>query len=297
MPPLNSLAVQLLTIATIILKININHESIETPHDQLRSAYHFIVVGSGSAGAVIANRLAENPKVNVLLLEAGGPTSVHNDIPAQASTGALFNSEYDWNYTLTPQKIGIAYQNHVIAENRGHVIGGTSSFNTMIFNRGNRRDFDRWAKEFGAQGWSYEEVLPYFMKYERNMDPLVANNGFHGTSGPVEITSWAYPPPMVQLHQRALNELNIPNTDMNGANQLGTQIMQAMIDSNGRRTSTSNAYIDPNPYPHNLHILPRALVTQILFEGKTAVGVQFLRYGTEYKVFAKNEVIVSAGNQ
>ncbi|CAG2105191.1 unnamed protein product, partial [Medioppia subpectinata] len=295
MPPLVSLSVQLLTIAATILRININHESIETPHNQLNNVYDFIIVGSGSAGAVIANRLAENPAVSVLLLEAGGPTSVQNDIPAQASTGLLFNSEYDWNYTLTPQKCGLSYQNGVIVENRGHVIGGTSSFNTMIFNRGNPKTFDIWAKYFGAEGWSFDEILPYFTKYERNLDPLLANNGFHGTSGPVEISSWAHPPPLVLLHQKAANELNIANTDVNGANQLGTQILQAMIDSKGRRSSTSNAYIDPNPYPHNLHILPRALVTRILFKDKTAVGVQFVRYGNQYKVMASKEVIVSAG--
>ncbi|XP_054155624.1 L-sorbose 1-dehydrogenase-like [Oppia nitens] len=294
-PPLVGISIQLLSIAALILQNNIQHDSVETSVHQIQAVYDFIVVGSGSSGAIVANRLAENPHIRVLLVEAGGPSGLINDIPAQTATGALFYSEQDWNYTLTPQKYGVSYQNRVIPENRGHVIGGTSSFNSMIYNRGNRRTFDVWAKEYGAIGWSYEEVLPYFMKYEKNLDPLVASNGFHGTTGPIEITSWSHPPPIIQLHQQAANELHIPSTDINGAQQFGTAVCQAFIDGKGRRSSASNAYIDPNPYPHNLHILARALVTKILFEDKRAVGIQFLRHGTEHKIFAKKEIIVSAG--
>ena len=161
--------------------------------------------------------------------------------------------------------------------------------------RGNARNFDQWAHEFGAKGWSYREVLPFFMKYEKNMDPEIVANGFHGTDGPIEITSWKNPSPITLLHQQVINDLGIPTTDVNGPVQLGTAILQANIDSNGRRASSSNAYIDPNPNPKNLHILPMSLVTNILFQDKTAIGVQFLRHGINYKVFANKEVIMSAG--
>lgn len=166
---------------------------------------------------------------------------------------------------------------------------------TNCLHRGHRNTFDIWAKEFGAQGWSYEEVLPFFMKYESNLDPHIVSNGFHGTAGPIEVSSWPHPPPIIQIHQKTMNELGFANVDINGPQQLGTMIMQAMIDSKGRRSSASNAYIDPNPYPHNLHISTESLVTRILFNGKTAVGVQFVRHGEAYSVLAAKEVIVCAG--
>ena len=149
------------------------------------SYYDFIVVGSGSAGGIVAHRLAENPNINVLLLEAGVPNGIPNDIPIEYVT--LFNSEYDWNYTMAKQSVGLAFVNERIPENRGYVLGGSSSTNAMIFNRGNRRGFDQWQRDFGAIGWSYRDVLPYFIKYERNTDPRIIANGLHGTTGPIEV--------------------------------------------------------------------------------------------------------------
>ena len=135
MAPLLSLSLQLLTVSTLILKNNLIHRSIETPENELQSAYDFIVVGSGAAGAIIAGRLAEDGKTRVLLLEAGPPADLTTDVPSPAATSQLFNSQHDWNYTHVPQLVGRAYLNQVIPAPRGHMIGGTCNFNTMLFNR------------------------------------------------------------------------------------------------------------------------------------------------------------------
>ena len=172
------------------------------------------------------------------------------------------------------------------------------SFPLKIFNRGNPRDYDAWAQHYGAVGWSFADVLPFFNRWEGNRDPKIVSQspGWHGTKGPIGVTSWATPDPIMILNQKAINvEAGIPNTDINGPNQVGTQIAQAFQDLNGVRSSAANSYIDPNPFPHNLHILPGALVTKVIFEGKTAVGVLFERKGKTYQVMAAKEVILSAG--
>ena len=136
------------------------------------------------------------------------------------------------------------------------------------------------------------------MRYEGNRDPHIVSQspGFHSTTGPMGITSWATPDPLMLLNQEAINkEAGIPTTDINGPVQVGTAIAQAFIELNGVRSSSSNSYIDPNPFPNNLHIITGALVTRILFKDKTAVGVLFERKGVGYEVLADNEVIISAG--
>ncbi|CAG2163059.1 unnamed protein product [Oppiella nova] len=282
-----------LSVALFILQNYVNHRSIETKDEDLRDVYDFIVVGSGAAGSIVSSRLAENPHVNVLLLEAGGPAGGNTDIPG--AYWHFFNSPIDWNYTQEEQFVGKAYIHRRIPESKGMLIGGSSSINTMIYNRGNRRVYDDWAKLFGAEGWTYEEVMPYFLRFENQTDPLLASNGFHSTTGPMQVTSWATPPPIMLLHQKAVNELGFKNVDINGAEQFGTMMAQAFIDVNGVRTSASNSYIDPNPYPHNLHILPNSFVTKVIFEGKRAVGVEFVRHGVIRTAFAKREVILSCG--
>ena len=131
-PAVIGTAAQLLALAILILNTNLRHESIDTNEELLTDSYDYIVVGSGSAGAIIANRLADDYRTRVLLLEAGGPTGVTNDIPAQASTSSHFSSRYDWNYTMEPQFVGRAFVNGVIPATRGFAIGGTSSINTMV---------------------------------------------------------------------------------------------------------------------------------------------------------------------
>ncbi|XP_054159001.1 L-sorbose 1-dehydrogenase-like [Oppia nitens] len=294
-----SLTMQIVTAALIILKREEIHKQTAS-RDKWLDSYDYIVVGSGSAGAVVANRLSENPKIQVLLLEAGGPQSVVTDIPENYIQN--LNTEYDWGYKNVRQPdVGLAFRDQQIPQNRGKVLGGSSTLNAVIFNRGNRKDYDNWAKNYGASGWSYKEVLPYFVKYENNTDPqIVADSpGYHGTQGPVQIKSWPSPEPIMLLHQKALNELGHKSTDINGPQQVGTSLMQTFQRLDGMRSSTANSYLDPNPYPNNLHIVTGALATKILFgavKGLEAEVVEFHRAGKLHRVKARREIIVSAGS-
>lgn len=185
----------------------------------------------------------------------------------------------------------------------GKVIGGTSSINWMLYNRGNRRSYDSWARTYGATGWDYNSILPYFIRSENNTSPTIIaqNYGYHGTSGPMGVSPEPRPDQILYLFQNQMNSFGIPTLDINGANQLGTMIYELTV-KNGIRSSTGNAYIDPNPYPNNLHIMINSLVTRILFSNTmgasgrpTATGVEFRRNGVTYTVQASREVIVSAG--
>ena len=179
-----SLTLRLLTVAVFILREDFRHR-LNSGRTDVRSQYDFIVVGSGAAGAVVAHRLAEDGVTTVLVVEAGPPSGIPTDIPDEYLLN--LRSEYDWNYTMAEQFVGLAFENKRITEYRGFVLGGSSSINGMIFNRGNRRDFDRWANEFGAVGWAYKDVLKYFIKFENNTDPVIVANGYHGTNGPVQV--------------------------------------------------------------------------------------------------------------
>ncbi|XP_054155623.1 glucose dehydrogenase [FAD, quinone]-like [Oppia nitens] len=284
-----------LSVALFMLQNYMRHQSIITDDHLIQSAYDFIVVGSGSAGSIVASRLAESGQVRVLLLEAGEIAGGNTDIPG--AYWLFFNSRIDWNYTHDEGPVGIGFRHRRIPEKKGRVIGGSGSINTLIYNRGHRRCFDDWAQLFGANGWTYKEVLPLFKLWENQTDPLLVANGYHGTSGPIQVTTWQKPAPIMLLHQQAVNEMGFKTVDINGPEQFGTMLGQAYIGTDGVRQSSANGYIDPNPYPHNLHILANAYVTRILFEDKRAVGVQYVRNGLKQTVFAKREVIVPSKRQ
>jgi len=293
-----SLTLKLITISIITLQRELLHIK-NSNRNQWFDSYNYIVIGSGSAGSVVAMRLTEDPNINVLLLEAGGPQSVLSDIPAMVLN--LWNREYSWDYKTVPQtELSQAFVNRTIIEVRGKVIGGTSTVNGMMYNRGNRRDFDNWVTTYGANGWSYEEVLPYFIKSENNTDQRIVseNPGYHGTNGLIGVSSSPNPDIVLVEFEKTLNSLGIRTVDLNGAIQSGTMILQMTI-KDGVRSNSGNAYIDPNRHPNNLHIVSRAFVTKILFsntsEGITATGVEFVRNNITYIVNATNEVILSAG--
>jgi len=295
-----SLTIKLITISVVTLQRELNHLRT-TNRTEWYNSYDYIVIGAGSAGSVVAMRLTEDPNIKVLLLEAGGPQSVISDMPAMVLNP--MNPDYYWLYRTVPQtQLSQAYVDRSTYEVRGKVIGGTSTINGMMYNRGNRRGFDNWVKTYGANGWSYDEVLPYFIKSENNSDSQIVseNPGFHGTHGPVGVSTTQNPDIIFVELQKTLNSLGIKNVDLNGRTQMGTAIVQMTI-KNGIRSGSGNSYIDPNPHPNNLHIVTRAFVTKILFsntsDGIIATGVQFVRNNITHIVNVTNEVILSAGNQ
>ena len=292
------LSIQLITISFVILNRETLHQKT-VQQNHWKDSYDYVVVGAGAAGCAVAHRLSEDRETTVLLLEAGDRQSIITDIPG---TGMIGNSyighQYDWNYTAVMQKsIGLGYVNSTFTFRKGRILGGTSSVNGVAYNRGNRRDFDDWVTTYGANGWTYEEVLPFFIKSENNYDlSLVRKNpGYHGTNGLVGVKSYEDPDPIFLLMRKKFNEMSYPTVDLNGAHQLGTAIGQSFISGYGLRSTAANSFIDPNPYPKNLKVLINSLVTRVIFEGMIAKGVEFIRNNKVYKVSAKREVILSAG--
>jgi len=250
-------------------------------------------VGAGSAGAVIANRLSENPHWKILLLEAGGSESILSDIPLAAAT--LQMTPIDWAYQTEPQEAScFGLINRRSRWPRGRVLGGTSVLNYMLYVRGNARDYDKWA-HLGNYGWSWDEVLPYFIKSEDNLDSSIAYNGYHGIGGYLTVDSPPYISDIAKAFTEAGKYLGYPNVDINGPIQAGFTIPQGTVRK-GARCSTSKAFLRPVRKRFNLHVLTFAYVTKILFnEYKRAIGVQFDRFSLTHVVYARREIIVSGG--
>uniref|UniRef100_A0A6G1SCQ7 Glucose dehydrogenase n=1 Tax=Aceria tosichella TaxID=561515 RepID=A0A6G1SCQ7_9ACAR len=261
--------------------------------------YDYIIVGAGSAGAVLANRLSEDPNTKVLLLEAGIREPLLSEMPFAAA--ALQMSEIDWAYKTVPQKNAcLGMKDQRSAWPRGKVLGGCSTINYMLYVRGNKRDYDQWAQN-GCTGWSWSKVFPYFLKSEDNSDPAYAKNGFHSTGGYLTVSS---PPILTTISRdfiKAGEYLGYPTGDYNGAIQSVFAYPQGTT-RDGRRCSTSKAFLHPAAKRPNLHILTQAHVTKILIRpspinsnAPEAYGVEFRRKSELHKVYARREVVVSAG--
>lgn len=247
----------------------------------------YIIVGAGSAGCVLANRLSENSTCTVLLLEAGGEDAV-GMIHTPAYYAQLQDSPYDWGVRTAPQAQMFGRR---IFLPQGKVVGGSSSINYMIYMRGNRGDYDHW-RELGNEGWSYEEVLPYFIKSENNQ---TFSDRYHGNAGPLFVSSHSGDNPLVQRYFSAAEQAGIPfNPDFNGRIQEGYGPMQATIKQ-GRRCSAADAYLHPVRDRSNLQVVSHALATQLLFDGQRVIGVEYLHFGKLEKAYAQAEVIVAAG--
>ncbi|XP_042908416.1 L-sorbose 1-dehydrogenase-like [Parasteatoda tepidariorum] len=261
--------------------------------DNFKSNYDYIIVGAGSSGSVIASRLSEDSCVSVLLLEAGPKAQVLTEVPlAGLNIAKTIN---DWNYKTIPQKNGaFAYPNHRITMPRGKGLGGSSMANYMLYVRGNKKDYDRWS-EIGCEGWSWNDVYPYFLKSENNTDPRIVRNGHHGTDGYLTVQSLQYNSRIAIAFSNAAAERGYKYRDTNGPNQTGFSIVQGTT-RNGRRCSTSKAFLIPAEDRSNLDIVTDALVTKILInKNLEAYGVKVDIGGHEYEILANNEVIVSGG--
>lgn len=249
--------------------------------------YDYIIVGAGSAGCVLANRLSENSSTRVLLLEAGPPDKAR-EIHIPAAYAKLFKTDLDWNYMTVPQE---HLNNRRIYYPRGKTLGGTSSINAQIYIRGHRSDYDLWAS-LGNSGWSYDEVLPFFKKSENNER---GPSAYHGSGGPLNVADLRDPNPLTQAFVRAGMEIGIPhNDDFNGAEQEGIGICQ-VTQKDGKRCSTAVGFLLPALQRSNLTVLTGAHVTNILLQGRRVVGVAYIKDGQKETAQSAREVILSAG--
>lgn len=220
--------------------------------------YDYIVVGAGSAGSVLANRLSEDLHNSVLLIEAGGNENLISNIPIAYQL--LQKSKLDWSYQTVPQQracFGLNGRSSFWP--RGRVLGGTSVLNVMLYTRGNPNDYDQW-----PEGWNWADVYPYFLKSENNLDFDIATNGFHSQQpGYLDVRRTPYVTPLGRAFVESANELGYPKLiDLNGPSQSGFAIPQT-TNRNGARCSTAKAFLHPVYKRPNLHILTFAMVTQV----------------------------------
>ncbi|XP_055541000.1 glucose dehydrogenase [FAD, quinone]-like [Wyeomyia smithii] len=255
--------------------------------------YDFVIVGGSPSGCVIANRLSENPDWKVLLIEAGERENLLVKVPVFAAY--MQSTSYNWGYLAERQNYSCwGMEDQRCAMPRGKGLGGSTLINYMMYVRGNRKDFDKWA-DLGNPGWSYKDVLPFFKKSEKSY--LNISNHYHGTDGLLDVRFVPYRTPMSRIFVDSLRELGMKElVDYDGERQLGVSFLHTN-QRNGQRLSASAAFIEPIEYRLNLHILTNARATKILIDpkSKTTYGVEFVHKKKRYAVIAKKEVILAAG--
>jgi choline dehydrogenase len=254
----------------------------------LTAHFDYIIVGAGSAGCVLANRLTASGRHRVLLLEAGGPDrNIWIHIPL--GYGKLFaNAKVNWLYSTEPEP---DLNNRKVIQPRGKVMGGSSSINGLLYVRGQHEDYDHW-RQLGNAGWAFADVLPYFRRaedQERGADDL------HGAGGPLAVSNVSEPHPLCEAFIEAAQQAGFPrNDDFNGPAQDGAGYFQ-LTARNGRRWSTAVGYLRQAKRRPNLAVVPNALATRVLFSGRRAIGVEYRQGQTTHTAYADGEVILSGG--
>ncbi|MGJ4966086.1 GMC family oxidoreductase [Bradyrhizobium sp. HKCCYLRH3061] len=250
--------------------------------------FDYIVVGAGSAGCVLANRLSSDGKHTVLLLEAG-PKDTNIWIHVPLGYGKLFKEKtVNWMYQTEPEP---GLDGRSVFQPRGKVLGGSSSINGLLYVRGQHEDYDRW-RQRGNVGWGYDDVLPYFKRAENQSRGA---DDYHGIDGPLPVSDWRHEDPLSEAFVKAAVEAGLPfNGDFNGASQEGAGFFQTTT-RRGRRASTAASYLRPALGRSNLHVETDALAQRIVFEGRRAGGVTFSQRGRMRTARARREILVSSG--
>jgi choline dehydrogenase len=252
------------------------------------NTFDYIIVGAGSAGCVLANRLTASGRYSVLLLEAGGrDRNIWIHIPL--GYGKLFdNAKVNWLYASEPEP---ELNNRRIIQPRGKVLGGSSSINGLLYVRGQHEDFDHW-RQLGNVGWGFADVLPYFKRAE---DQERGADALHGAGGPLAVSNVSEPHPLCEAFIDAARQAGFPrNDDFNGASQEGAGYFQ-LTAKNGRRWSTARGYLRPAARRPNLAVATDALATRVLFDGRRAVGVEYRQGESTISAHADSEVILAGG--
>ncbi|XP_070536437.1 glucose dehydrogenase [FAD, quinone]-like [Ptychodera flava] len=260
-----------------------------------RQTFDFVIIGAGSAGCVVANRLTEDEGISVLLLEAG-PEDSRPEIHIPSEMGAIVGTDLDWQYKTVSQKHAcLAMKENRAKWIKGRVLGGSSSINGMLYVRGCKEDYDSWAR-LGAEGWSYDEVLPYFLKSENNTNEEYLKTEHHNSGGPLTVSDVTRTCRYSQVLIDGAEELGLRMNDVNnGVDPVGFDYMQATIDD-GKRCSTATAFLNPAKMRTNLTIWTETLATKIVFQGKRATAVEILKNEETGVVCVNKEVILSAGS-
>jgi choline dehydrogenase len=250
--------------------------------------FDYVIVGAGSAGCVLANRLSADGRDSVLLLEAG-PRDTNLWIHVPLGYGRLFKEKtVNWMYQTEPEP---GLDGRSVFQPRGKVLGGSSSINGLLYIRGQHEDYDRW-RQHGNHGWGFDDVLPYFKKAE---DQHRGADDFHGIGGPLPVSDLGHPDPLSAAFIAAAAETGLPvNRDFNGASQEGAGFFQTTT-RHGRRASAAVAYLRPAKGRHNLRVETAALAQRIVFAGHRAVAVEYRQAGSLRTARARKEILVSGG--
>jgi len=253
------------------------------------NSFDYVIVGAGTAGCVLANRLSEDGRHSVLLIEAGGKdTNPLISVPLAAGL-VYFWKSINWNYSTTAQ---IHMDNRSIAWPRGKVLGGSSSINGMMYMRGNRRDYDGW-RQLGLTGWAFEDVLPYFLRSEDNIDR--EGDPFHGQGGPLRVVKSKGDHPLYDAFlQSGFNEGSARNDDFNGADQEGLGLYDFAV-RDGKRESTATAFLKPARKRRNLTVWTRSRANRIVLENKRAVALELECDDQAIRVDIGGELILCGG--
>src|SRR5262249_20624589 len=263
----------------------------DTRAPERADTFDYIIIGAGSAGCVLANRLSEDESVRVCLIEAGGRDRnplIH--IPL-AIGFLMHHRRLNWRYWTTKQEQAAPREIYIP---RGKVLGGSSSINGMVYMRGHRLDYDDWAAA-GNSGWSFRDVLPYFKKSENNEQFGDTDPAYHGKGGLMNVRDADSYSPLVGLMCEAAASMQMPLTnDFNGAQQEGFGRRQS-THLNGRRVSTATAFLNPARARRNLSVITHAQVDRVSFTGRRATGVALRVRSTPQQLFARREIIVCGG--